>query len=73
MNNKSHVQSVILDKQYYTLSGAKKWVKDHGFINNYDVDEKPLTYRFRQYNPKLFNRMRTKKIQDGIKFIIGFN
>ncbi len=66
----SQIQSVIFDKQYYTLSKAKKWLQKHNMFN--EVDEKPATYRFRQLDPNIFNRMRTKRLDTGIKTIIGF-
>lgn len=66
----SQIQSIIFDKNYYSLSKAKKWLKKNNFIT--DLDEKPLTYRFRQLDPKIFNKLRTMSILEGIKFIVGY-
>lgn len=64
-------QSILFDKEHFTLEQAKKWLKDHDYKT--DVDEKPDTYRFRQRDPKDFQEgsMRTIQIKTGIKMIVG--
>lgn len=64
------VQSVLFDKRFWTLGAARKWCRDHEFAD--DVDEKPLHYRFRQFEPDLDLDYRTKKIGHGIEFVVAF-
>ena len=67
----SIVQSIIFDKNKYTVEKAKKWLKSHGYKYG-DVDEKQHHIRFRQVEPGKFKYFRTKEIADGIKLILGF-
>ena len=29
------LQTILLDKHYFTLRTAKKWLKDHNYVNSY--------------------------------------
>lgn len=67
----SKVQSVVFEKDAgWTLSKAKKWLKANDFKT--DVDEKPNTYRFRQFEPSKRYTFRTKNFGNGILAVIGF-
>lgn len=68
--NKTEIQSVLLNKNYYTLKQAKAKIKLMGFepIKFHETEEH---YRFRIQNPRMFEHFRTKHVQDGITFIIG--
>lgn len=67
------IQSIIFDREKWTLDEAKDWILD----NEFDIIKMPhLTdrfIRFRQKEPnyKKYNYI-TKKLKDGIEFIIGY-
>ena len=67
--NSTKIQSVIFKRPEWTLVKCKQWLKKHGY--KYDVDKKPDHFRFRQLEPEMFEKYRTKKIGDNIEFIIG--
>jgi hypothetical protein len=67
--NSTKIQSILFKRPEWTLVKSKQWLKKHGY--KYDVDKKPEHFRFRQFEPELFNKYRTKKIGDNIEFIIG--
>jgi hypothetical protein len=69
---KDNVQSVVFDKDMFTILQAKKWLKEHGFKYG-KVDKKLNTLRFRQMDPLTYKKYRTKKIIPGILFVLGFN
>lgn len=54
----SKVQSVIFDKESWTIDAAKDWLKSNKF-NGLEVDETGESYRFRQEDPEGFARFRT--------------
>ena len=58
------IQSIIFDKDKWSLENSKKWVLVHGFKLK-KVDDKKKTYRFRQLTPSYiknigFNKFITK-------------
>jgi len=67
----TNVQSIIFDKKMFTVAKAQKWLRNNKFKYT-KVDKKLHTLRFRQIDPKVFKRFRTKKIANGISFVIGF-
>ncbi len=67
----SEIQSIIFDKKLWSISEAKKWLKDRKFKFT-KVDKKQNFIRFRQQSPKKFNRFRTLIRDLGIRFILGF-
>ncbi len=71
----SKVQSIIFNRQFWTISKAKDWINNHPQFNIGKIDL-PLdgkTIRFRQQDPKKFKRFRILNIGDGnIKLVIGF-
>jgi len=66
------VQSVLLSKEEFTRSGARKWVKDHKFRIG-SPEETRNFWRFRQIAPEDIKRgtFRTKEVRPGVKFVFG--
>ncbi|MCX7611852.1 MAG: phage portal protein [Ignavibacterium sp.] len=66
------IQTLIFSKKYFTLEEAKKWIEEHGFVDN-GVDETENSYRFRQRDPEDFDpeSFRTITIDTGIKAVVG--
>lgn len=67
-------QSILFDRDFWTLSSARAWLKRHGYkVPKVDTTEN--YYRFRQLPPSKFVKtaLRTKSFGDetGIKAIIG--
>ena len=72
----TEVQTIIFDKEKFTLAEARQWLKDHDFKTTFDgkgVDEKPNSFRFRQRNPGDFQTgsFRTITLAPGVKAVIG--
>jgi hypothetical protein len=68
------VQSVVLSKQRFrTLEEARSWIKENGFKDD-KVDEKPNTFRFRQFPPGRCKRGTFRQIRPrgsrGVQFVI---
>lgn len=71
----SKVQSIIFNRQFWTISKAKDWINNHPQFNigKIDLPADGKTIRFRQQDPKKFKRFRILNIGDGnIKLVIGF-
>lgn len=70
--NSTQIQTIIVDKQKYSLTQAIDWIKQNNFDNN-DVDETIHTYRFRQQNPNKFkeNSFKTIELKDGVMAVIA--
>ena len=69
-------QSVLLSRDRFTLSSAKKWIKKHDFKLTFYRKEADVTenyFRFRQMAPTRFkkNNYVTKEISDGVKLVLG--
>lgn len=64
----SNIQSVLFDKNIFTLSQSKHWLKQRNFKQ--DVDNKSKHFRFRQFKPKPSDHYVTKQITDGIQIIL---
>ncbi len=66
------VQSILFDKEKFTIEEAREWLKKHKYKDN-GYDETDKYYRFRQRDPEDFikDSFRTIQISDGIKFVIG--
>jgi hypothetical protein len=67
----SNVQSILIDKNFFSLNEAKEWLLKHGH-HIYKVDDRGNFYRFRQINPIEFEHFFTKKIEPGVEFVIGY-
>jgi hypothetical protein len=68
-NNK--VQSILFDRDYFSLQQAKIWLKRHGYKYG-KVHTTKRFYRFRQFEPNDKKYHRTIKFKEGIKAIIEF-
>ena len=68
------IQAVIINKNLYTKPAAKYWIKKHDF-KDVKIDETANYYRFRQKDPKQFERkglqFRLKEIAPGIHFVLA--
>lgn len=73
----SHIQSVMFDRNKYTLEQAKKELHHMGFKTTFHhklIDVTPHEYRFRQMAPDEEKyRYRIKQVHPGIKLVIAFN
>ena len=71
------VQSVVFDKNKYSVKEAKKWLKTNGYKSP-KIDEEINTIRFRQKDPKKvhkegFTEYRNKKLgKSGIILVIAY-
>lgn len=82
-NEKTQIQSILFDKDKWTVDRAKEWLKDHGYKYG-KVDTTDKYHRFRQLDPKQFDgNIRTSGGKDsgkgqkalatkGIKFLFGY-
>ena len=70
--NSSEVQSLLMDRDYFTKSAAKKWARRHGFRYG-KVHTTGRYHRLRQYSPKGEGPFRTITFAEGIKAIVGPN
>ena len=68
----SHVQALILSKEYFNKQQAERWVSRHKFKPIKKVHISPLTYRFRLKEPDESYDYRTKLLTTGVKAIIGY-
>lgn len=66
------IQTLIFSKKHFTKKQAQAWAKEHGY-NTKGVDEKKLSYRIRQIDPKTMKKssFRTIEITKGIKAVVG--
>ena len=76
MGNKYEIQSVMIDKNIYSLSEAKAIIRRKGHLLSFGgkkYDETPNFYRFRQRRPTLYKSFFIKKsAQDkGVMYVIG--
>jgi succinate dehydrogenase flavin-adding protein (antitoxin of CptAB toxin-antitoxin module) len=67
----SEIQSLIFDKSKFTADQARKWLEKNKFKHS-KIDETENSFRFRQKDPNLFDRFRTKRFKPGINAVIGF-
>lgn len=66
----NYTQSVLFEKRIFTKHSAKSWLFWHGF-KQMKSDDTTRYYRFRQEDPKRFDRFFTIKPKKGILIIIG--
>ena len=66
------VQTLIFDKERFTVATAKEWAAEHDFKSD-KVDETDNSIRLRQLEPDLFidDSFRTIDLDKGIKAVIG--
>lgn len=66
------LQSVIVKKtSAKTKSKASKLAKETGADTTEKVDETEDSFRFRQQDPDLFSKFRTKELENGVSLIYG--
>lgn len=65
------IQTLIFNKDEFTLEEAREWAKSHDGFGDYGVDETSTSYRFRQYDPENFSEFRTITVDTGISAAYG--
>jgi hypothetical protein len=68
----STIQSILFSKTKWTETKARQWLKNNKHVD-YKIDITKNKLRFRQTDPGPFKMFSTKKIGNGIEFIIGYN
>ena len=68
----SRIQSVIFNKKRWSITDARKWLKDNNYIHNSKVDTTNMYHRFRQVNPSSKYKKRTLDFGKGIKAIVEY-
>ena len=66
------IQSIVFSKKLWTLKECRKWLRQHKFKSR-KVDEKKLTWRFRQTSPNKKYKYRTITLTKGIKAVVIVN
>ena len=71
-NKNEIVQSVLFNKSVWKKPAIIKWIVKNGYIHD-DIDEKPLHYRVRQYNPEDLKGYHyiTKSLSNGVSLVIA--
>lgn len=64
------LQSVLFDRQYWTIPKAKEWLKYYR-LKSSDVRTTANHFRFRQTEP-IGERYRVKHLDNGIELILQF-
>lgn len=65
------VQTILFPKDKWTIANARSWLLLHGFIaKKVDRQYSPDYYRWRQKPPKKSYRYYTKKLDNGIMFVM---
>ena len=67
--SKTAVQSILFKKSIYSLPMVKEWIHENGFHMR-KIHETKNMYRVRQFPPSPNSRYYTKRITNGIEFII---
>lgn len=70
----SLIQSIIFNKQYWTIPESQKWLYDNNLklLKGKMIDITKNFYRFRIKDPKQFKYFRTKKLNNHIDLVLGF-
>ena len=71
------VQSVIFNKDKFTVKAARKWLKTHNYIWNQKLDERKNVLRYRQIDPEViekkgYTNYHNKYISDDIILCIAY-
>lgn len=66
------LQSILFNKNIWTLQTAKRWLFDHSYRPIKSVDITANFYRFRINSPPISQNKRyyTKEMDDGVLFIM---
>lgn len=65
------IQSLIFDSAKFTPEQARAWISSHDGFGDYGMEQTEGTIRFRQYDPKHFDRFRTSQLSEGVQAIFG--
>lgn len=66
-------QSVIFLRTMWSVTIARKWLKDHKYKYKGKVDTTTNFYRFRQFPPKSGRKYRTKALAVlGVKLVLQY-
>lgn len=68
----SYIQSILFKKFFFNKKKAENWIKKHHFVPIKELHETEKYLRYRLHNPNKKHHYVTKKITDGIVFIIGY-
>jgi hypothetical protein len=70
----SIVQSVIFNKNLWSIPKARDWIYQHGFTDLYGVDKKVNVHRWRQIPPEDLEDYDyfTKDLNNGVKLVIAY-
>ena len=68
----TRIQSILIDRGFYTEREARAWVQREGF-RSVELDATPHTWRFRQEDPRRFapRSFRTIQLTSGVHAIIA--
>ncbi len=68
-----YVQKVVIPKRIMTKTNATKWIKQHNYNTDYDIDIKKNVYRYRQAMPNLFIKTsyRVKTLYNGVELVLA--
>lgn len=69
----SYIQAILFDDSLYDTKKALQWLRKHNYTPIKRVHRTNNYLRYRLVEPNDTDRYRTKKITDGIKFIIGYS
>lgn len=68
----SEIQSVLFDINKYDTKKTRKWLKSAKLVPIKRVHKTDENLRYRIRDPSNYKRFRTKKVDEGVKFILGF-
>lgn len=68
MGHSLQLQTILMDKDLFSLKQARAWLKKHDYKRG--VDSKGEFYHFRQLDPHKGAIYVTKKIAPGIEFVL---
>lgn len=68
----SEIQAVLFDRNYWDITHARQELNKMGFkpIKEVHITDKFLRYRIK--NPENYERLRNRKTNKHIEFVIGF-
>jgi hypothetical protein len=73
LDMKSNIQSIMFNKQIYSIPAVYDWLKYNDFKNIKPPHITKNFIRMRLRNPKIFKHFRIKEIDNGdIKMVIGY-
>lgn len=67
----TEIQSILLDRKYFTIRSAYDWLKQHNY-KTYKLDVTKRFIRARQLPPTPYKRYRIIDFSNNIKAVIQF-